>query len=101
MPNQQAPQLAPDNVDPGTDASLDGPYGELDEEQIKTVRDRYIDFHARLFGNAQAYDTVIIVGYGAFFGPLSSVGQNITTAARLLSVALIAVSLGLYLAWHI
>lgn len=75
---------------------------ELDEAQRKVVLDRYVEFHAKIYGAAQAYDTVVILaGYGAFFGLLSSAGQSVTVPARLLSVGLMTTSLMLYMAWHI
>lgn len=72
------------------------------EEHQKTVRDRLIAYYADAYGHAAAYDSVIIVaGYAAFFALWSAVTEDISTAARLVTVALMGGSLLFYIAWHI
>ena len=79
-------------------------WAELDRlkaEAEEKVRDRLITLSSETYGHAAAYDNaVIIAGYAAFFALWSGVASDITPTARLVTVALMGVSLVLYITWH-
>lgn len=69
-------------------------------ELIDTVLDRRLKFASEAWGYASAYDTAITVaGYGAFFALWAGVADDLTPAARAITVVLMAVSVLLYVTW--
>jgi hypothetical protein len=74
---------------------------EAEEGEAEKVRERLIALSSETYGHAAAYDNaVIIAGYAAFFALWSGVANDITPMARLVTVALMGVSLVLYISWH-
>lgn len=75
---------------------------DVEERHEQEVRDKLIKLQSEAYSSAMAYDNaVILAGYVAFFALWAGVNQDISSLARLLTVALMAGSLMLYIAWHI
>ena len=69
---------------------------------LQKVLDKQLAFVSAAWGQASAYDTAITVaGYGAFFALWSGTSADVTQAARVLSAALMGISLALYIAWNL
>jgi hypothetical protein len=72
------------------------------EEHQKVVRDRIITLNSQVFGAAATYDQVIVLaGYAAFFALWSGVAKDVSHTLRLAAVALMGISLMLYIAWTV
>lgn len=55
-----------------------------------------------MYGHASAYDNAIIIaGYAAFFALWAGVAEDVSRNCRLVTVALMGVSLLLYITWHV
>lgn len=69
---------------------------------VDALLQRLLKYTEESWGKATAYDTAITVaGYGAFFALWSGVAKDITPVSRDVTVALMGVSLLLYISWHI
>jgi hypothetical protein len=72
------------------------------DQHAKDVRDKAIDFQARIYSSAAAYDNgVVIAGYVAFFALWAGSNKDVSHLCRLVTVALMGTSLICYMAWHI
>lgn len=72
------------------------------EQDQQEIQNKLIDFHASVYGFAATYDNIVVLaGYGAFFALWASINQDLTIGQRLISAALIGVSLTCYVGWHI
>ena len=69
------------------------------EEALRELEKRQLDYHASLYSTTTTYDNaVILAGFAAFFALWSGTAQDIPSFARLVTVALMGVSLMAYIA---
>jgi hypothetical protein len=77
-----------------------GPDGG-EEDQHKFVQEKLIQLIAETYSHASAYDNVIIVaGFAGFFALWGGTAEDIERFPRLVTVALMAAALLLYVTWH-
>lgn len=75
---------------------------ELSEEHQRKVMERKIEYAGAIYGFAAAYDnSVMVAGYVAFFALWAGVADDLHRTTRLVTVALMAFSLIVYLGWQI
>lgn len=68
-------------------------------EQKEQLRDLYVEYHSSLYSTAAAYDNAIILGgFAAFFALWAGTADDLPRLARLVTVALMGVSLMAYVA---
>lgn len=68
-------------------------------KQNELLRDRYIEFHASMYSSTSTYDNALILaGFAAFFALWAGTASDIPSFARLVTVALMGVSLMFYIA---
>ena len=68
-------------------------------EDAEKLKHRYIEYHKALYGSAAAYDNaVILAGFAGFFALWAGTADDIPRFARLLTVALMGISLMVYIA---
>jgi hypothetical protein len=73
-----------------------------DERLHRQKMDAVVQFASTLFDKAAAYENVIVLGgYVAFFSVWATVSHQLTKNAALLCGGLMAISLTLYVGWHI
>lgn len=71
------------------------------EEHQKLIRDRLIQHASDTYGYAATYDNaVVIAGYAAFFALWAGAASDIERFARLATVAIMGISLILYICWQ-
>lgn len=71
------------------------------ESEDRRLRERFVALSSEAYGQAAAYDNAIIVaGYAAFFALWSGSAGDITRLARVTTLALMGISLLLYITWH-
>jgi hypothetical protein len=86
----------------GLNEALKAASAKAQEEHARAIRDRFIQYHADVYGYAQQYDnTIVLAGYAAFFGLWAGVHNDVTQLARLVTVMLMGTSLIFYIAWHL
>ena len=68
-------------------------------KHAEAFKEHYVEYHSSLFSSTAAYDnTVILGGFLAFFALWAGAADDIPRFARLVTVALMGVSLMLYMA---
>lgn len=86
----------------GLMAALSASAAAAQEAHQKDVRDKLIELNSKTFSTAAAYDNAVMLGgYVAFFALWSGVQGNVSAVCRLLTVALMAISLMCYMGWQI
>lgn len=69
------------------------------QAQAKLLEERLLEYHASLYSKASAYDNaVILAGFAAFFALWAGTADDIPRFARLITVAMMGVSLMSYVA---
>jgi hypothetical protein len=71
-------------------------------ENERKLAEIKVEYATEVYGVATAYDNVILLaGYAAFFGLWAGVSGDVTPACRLITAALMGVSLFCYILWQI
>jgi hypothetical protein len=71
---------------------------EAAKAQAELLKERYIEFHSALFSSTSKYDNAVILGgFAAFFALWAGTAGDIPRFARLITVALMGLSLMVYI----
>ena len=72
---------------------------EAQRKQAEKLKEHYVEYHSSLYSTAATYDNAVILGgFAAFFALWAGTADDIPRLARLITVALMGVSLMLYMA---